>query len=194
MVFRYEPCEFLEHSDRRKGVVRCRASRVQGGFGSANSIEMRGGSGSESRKVARLTSPGIFAAMTSAQAASKPGDRMQHLREAVVAGLQQWLPERRARKVAWWDELKTRPLLFAIYALAHQAATMGHRDDAALCIKQLLKMDPADRIGAEELGRTVGLFPSSSLGDGCKRQDVAEPAHLKKVRKTVGSSLGLRSG
>lgn len=37
---------------------------------------------------------------------------------------------------------------------------MGFRDDATNCVKQLLKMDKKDRIGAERLAASVGLIPS----------------------------------
>ena len=65
----------------------------------------------------------------------------------------------RHRRVAWWDEPDTRPFLLSIYALGHQSAVMAHRDEAVNCVRQLLKMDPSDRLGAEEMARTVDLLP-----------------------------------
>ena len=116
------------------------------------------------RPVATLLdgAPGqdILRPMTLAEHAATATERRHHLRDAVQAGIHKWGPETRRRRVAWWDEPDTRPFLLSIYALGHQAATMGHRDEAVNCIRQLLKLDPRDRLGTEELARTVGLVPS----------------------------------
>lgn len=100
----------------------------------------------------------VWAPMTLAENADGPEERLFMLQQAVQAGLRRWQPERETRKVAWWDEQETRPFLAAVYALGHQSAVMGFRDDAVSCIKQLLTMDPADRIGAEAMARETGLI------------------------------------
>lgn len=103
----------------------------------------------------------IWAPMTLAEHASSPEERLAMLQGAIKAGLRRWMPERQVRTVGWWDELETRPFLMAIYAFGHQSAVMGFRDDAAKCVKQLLKMDKKDRVGAERLAATMGLIPAA---------------------------------
>lgn len=105
----------------------------------------------------------ILSPMTLAQTAATPEERRLHLRDAVQAGIHRWAPERRKRPVAWWDELETRPFLMAVYALGHQSATMGLRNEAVSCVKLLVKLDPGDRMGAEEMAKTVGLMPKASV-------------------------------
>jgi hypothetical protein len=46
----------------------------------------------------------------------------------------------------------------ANYAFGHQSAVMGFSDDVTNCVRQLLKMDPRDRIGAEVLAKSMGLI------------------------------------
>lgn len=104
----------------------------------------------------------IWAPMALAEHASCPEERLAMLQSAVQAGLRRWVPERQIRKVGWWDEPETRPFLIAIYAFGHQSAVMGFRDDAANCVKQLLKMDKEDRMRAEQLAASMGLIPAAA--------------------------------
>jgi hypothetical protein len=110
----------------------------------------------------RVVQHDILSPMSLAECAATPEERRHHLRDAVQAGIHRWAPERRKRPVAWWDELETRPFLMAVYALGHQSATMGLRNEAVSCVRLLVKLDPNDRMGVEEMAKTVGLMPKAT--------------------------------
>ena len=106
----------------------------------------------------------VWAPIVLAKHAGSHGERLVLLGSAVQAGLRRWFPERAARAVAWWDEPETRPFMTAVYLFGHQCAAMGRRDDAAACVKQLLDLDPQDRIGACDLAAAAGLIPDAAAG------------------------------
>lgn len=103
-------------------------------------------------------STNVWAPTVLAEHASEPEERLHYLLAAVEAGRKRWDAEAKVGGVAWWDDVETQPLMEALYSCAGIYAELGMSADAAICIKELLEMDPDDRINAEALATEVGLI------------------------------------
>lgn len=103
-------------------------------------------------------STNAWASTVLAEHASEPEERLYYLLAAIAAGRKHWDAVAQVGEVAWWDDVETQPLMEALHSCAGIYAELGMSADAATCIKELLEMDPDDRIGAEALATDVGLI------------------------------------
>jgi tetratricopeptide (TPR) repeat protein len=103
-------------------------------------------------------STNVWAPTVLAEHASEPEERLYYLLAAIEAGRKHWDAVAQVGEVAWWDNVETQSLMEALHSCARIYAELGMSDDAVICIKELLEMDPDDRIGAEALATEVGLI------------------------------------
>ena len=84
--------------------------------------------------------------------------RNVYLAQAVNVGYRVWRPWMKSDEtVAWWTDKATQPFMTALRMYGVEMAHKGTTWMATKCLKQLLKLDPADNMGA------VGLFAEAGL-------------------------------
>jgi hypothetical protein len=103
----------------------------------------------------------IWPLLTLAEYAPAPFVRGVYLAQAVERGYRAWRPwlQDGAEPVAWWKEKATRPFMIALSLYGADRVRNGSIMNAAVCLAQLLKMDPTDRIGA------ISLFKEAALDE-----------------------------
>jgi hypothetical protein len=107
------------------------------------------------RMVLAYDRENIDALIVLAEHAGSIAESIALLREAVRIGNNVWGPALKGNvDVEWWWHSGTRPFMRAIMAYGNALAETGLPDQAALCYKALLSMQPGDSLGAgEELER-----------------------------------------
>jgi hypothetical protein len=115
----------------------------------------------------------VWPLLTLAEYASAPFVREVYLAQAVQRGYRAWGPwlKEGAQPVAWWKEEATRPFMVALSLYGTDLVRKGNTMNAAVCLAQLLRMDPTDRIGA------VSLFTEAARA---KPYTGAERSSLKR--------------
>ena len=116
------------------------------------------------RMVLAYDRENIDAHLVLAEHAGSMAESIALLREAVRIGNHVWAPTLKgSQRVEWWGEPGTRPFMRAIMAYGQALADHGQPDQAKLCFKALLKMQPEDSLDArgelEKLRRPSGPRP-----------------------------------
>ena len=85
--------------------------------------------------------------------------RNVYLAQAVSVGRRVWAPWLKGdQTIAWWTDKATQPFMTALAMYGVEMAHNGTTWMATKCLKQLLKLDPADNIGAVDLFAEAGLI------------------------------------
>ena len=94
-----------------------------------------------------------------AEHAPAPMVRTVYLAQAVEAGRRIWDPWLKGGDgVAWWTDKATQPFMMALALYGVEMVYKGTTRMATRCLKQLLKLDPADHMGAVDLFSEAGLI------------------------------------
>jgi hypothetical protein len=104
----------------------------------------------------------IWAMMILARHTETITEYMALLREAVRVGLRLWSPQLAGRIAApcWGTDRDAAPFLGAVLAYGMALMEEGSRDEAAQCLRFLLRLDPEDHLGAVACMTDVGLVLS----------------------------------
>ena len=116
--------------------------------------------------VTRRRPNDVGALMVLAEAVHAPEERAEHYRHAVDSGRRRWRSEGATRSVAFWDEPATRLFMHALHGCAQASGKVGDREVALSCIRELLEIDPLDRVGAQELALELGLTSQVDVDAG----------------------------
>jgi hypothetical protein len=94
-----------------------------------------------------------------AEHAPAPLLRKVYLAQAVSVGHRVWGPWLKGEgTVAWWTDKARQPFMTALGLYGVQMAHDGVTNMATKCLKLLLKLDPADNMGAVNLFSEAGLI------------------------------------
>jgi hypothetical protein len=109
----------------------------------------------------------IWAMMVVARHSETGVEYLALLREAVRVGLRLWAPEltQNAPKRDWGSDRDAAPFLAAVITYGMALMEEGHRDEAAQCLRFLLRLDPEDRIGAVASMEEVGLVRPGNVSE-----------------------------
>lgn len=82
-----------------------------------------------------------------------------YLAQAVSVGRRVWGPWLKGTQtIAWWTDKETRPFMTALAIYGEEMVHKGTIPMAKGCLRLLLELDPADRIGAVDLFTEAGLI------------------------------------
>ena len=109
----------------------------------------------------------IWAMITLSENAQSEVERIVILREAVRVGLRLWSDQIAGRLPApdWGQDRETMPFTGAVLGYGLALMETGHRDEAAACLRFLLRLDPADNVGAVEALSGAGLVVLAATPD-----------------------------
>jgi hypothetical protein len=107
--------------------------------------------------VVRRDPEDVEAWLTLAAVVDNPCEQQAHCWEAVRAGRNLLQRKAAAGKTTGWDDPETQLFLHALHAYGRSAGLDGGWDIALACVRESLKVDPDDHLGAAELALDVGL-------------------------------------
>lgn len=116
--------------------------------------------------VVRRNPDDVEAWLTLAAVVGPPDERDAYYWEAVRAGRNLWQRKRASGKEAGWDDRETRLFVFALYDHGRAAGLDGRWDIALACVREMLEVDPADHLCAEDLAREAGLISAVDAAAG----------------------------
>jgi tetratricopeptide (TPR) repeat protein len=108
--------------------------------------------------VVRRNPEDIEAWLTLAAVVGLPDERDYLYQEAVSAGRKVRNRKLAEGKATGWEDPETCLYAHALLANGRALALCGGWEAALACVRELLEIDPTDRIGAEDLAREVGLI------------------------------------